>query len=585
MTQAHELTAGVIYRRLLAYALPYKKGFIIAGLAMLLFSGTNAVFAWLMEPIFEKGFINREQSFINVLPLIIIGLFLFRGIAGFISTYGISWVGSSVVRDMRKEVFDHLLKMPTFYFDKSSSGVLLATITYNTEQISSAASNAITSLVKDTSTFVFLLGVLLYRSWSLTLIFLVVAPVTAFIVLKISKRFRRISRRIQESVGIVTHVAEEAIDGHRVIKTFDGHDYESTQFDKAINRNRQQGLKMEAAKSIGVSLIELVGACGLAVIIYFATHEGMKGIMSASGFASYITALILLQRPIKKLMTVNAYIQRGIAAAQSIFTLLDHEQEKDTGDRVLEKVKGKVEYKNVMFSYDRSESPVLDNINIQIKEGQTAAFVGKSGSGKTTLVSLLPRFYDTLSGEIKIDGVDIHDITLRNLRHHIALVGQHVTLFNDTIRNNIAYGALANASEERIHQAIKLSHSLEFIEKLPEGLETIVGEDGVLLSGGQRQRLAIARALLKDAPILILDEATSSLDSESERFIQEALEELMQERTTLVIAHRLSTIERADIIFVLHEGRIVEQGTHESLIGMNGYYTNLHNIQYSDRTE
>jgi subfamily B ATP-binding cassette protein MsbA len=582
MTQASEFAAGVIYRRLLTYALPYKQGFIVAGIAMLLFSGTSAAFAWMMEPIFEKGFINRDQSFIDILPLLIIGLFLFRGIAGFVSSYGISWVGKSVVRDLRKEIFDHLLRMPTAYFDKSSSGILLSTITYNTEQISNAASNAITSLIKDTSTFVFLLGVLLYRSWLLTLIFLVVAPVTAIIVLKISKRFRQISRRIQESVGIVTHVAEEAIDGHRVIKTFDGHDYESAQFGKSVNRNRQQGLKLEAAKSIGVSLIELIGACGLAVIIYFATHDSMKDIMSASDFASYITALVLLQRPIKKLMTVNAYVQRGIAAAQSIFSLLDHDQEKDTGDRTLEEVKGNVEYRNVMFSYETSGSMVLDNVNLHIREGQTAAFVGKSGSGKTTLVSLLPRFYDTVSGEIRIDGVDIHDLTLKNLRQHIALVSQHVTLFNDTIRNNIAYGALANASDDRINQAIKLSHSLEFIEKLPDGIDTIVGEDGVLLSGGQRQRLAIARALLKDAPILILDEATSSLDTESERFIQEALEELMQERTTLVIAHRLSTIERADVIFVLHEGHIVEQGTHQSLIEMNGYYTNLHNMQYSE---
>jgi len=582
MTKVHELAAVVIYRRLLAYAIPYKQGFIVAGIAMLLFSGTSAVFAWMMEPIFEKGFIHRDQSFIDILPLLVIGLFLFRGVANFVSSYGISWVGSSVVRDLRKEIFDHLLRMPTAYFDKSSSGILLSTVTYNTEQISSAASNAITSLIKDTSTFIFLLGVLLYRSWLLTLIFLVVAPITAFIVLKISRRFRRISRRIQESVGLVTHVTEEAIDGHRVIKTFDGHDYEYAHFSKSVNRNRQQGLKLEAAKSIGVSLVELVGACGLAVIIYFATHESMKDIMSASDFASYITALVLLQRPIKKLMTVNAYVQRGIAAAQSIFSLLDHEQEKDTGDRVLERVKGNVEYRNVMFSYETSGSMVLDNIDLRIKEGQTAAFVGKSGSGKTTLVSLLPRFYDTLSGEIRIDGVDIHDLTLKNLRQHIALVGQHVTLFNDTIRNNIAYGALSNTSEDRINEAIKHSHSLEFIEKLPDGIDTIVGEDGVLLSGGQRQRLAIARALLKDAPILILDEATSSLDTESERFIQEALEELMRERTTLVIAHRLSTIERADVIFVLHEGRIVEQGTHQSLIEKNGYYTNLHSMQYSE---
>jgi subfamily B ATP-binding cassette protein MsbA len=421
-----------------------------------------------------------------------------------------------------------------------------------------------------------------YRSWQLTLIFLLVAPLVAVLISYVSKKFRKTSKRIQDSIGGITHVAEEVIEGHRVVKTFGGQTVETASFEKENEYNRKQKLKLDVTRELSVGVIQFLVAMGIAGVILFTTSEAMRGQVTPGDFVSMLFALVMLQRPIKRLTTVNSYLQTGIAAAQSIFTFIDIEKEKDSGTKILQNVQGKVEYENVNFAYETSVSNVLNDINLVAESGKTIAFVGRSGSGKSTLVNLLPRFYDAVSGTIRIDGQDIHDIKLEDLRSHIALVSQHVTLFNDTVAKNIAYGSLSDASEEDIMRAAEMAHAKEFIEKLPDGLNTLVGENGVLLSGGQRQRLAIARALLKDAPILILDEATSALDTESERYIQAGLEELVKNRTTLVIAHRLSTIENADLIVVLHDGQIIEQGSHSELLAKNGQYAALHKMQFRD---
>ena len=580
MSKEKDIYNGVIvYRRLLTYVKPYWAGFIFAGLAMGVFAALEAGMAFLMQPLLDGGFVNKDPYIIKLIPGAIILIAVLRGVSGFVSTYGINWVGRGVTRDLRSEMFTHLLHSPTSYYDQSSSGHLLSTLNYNAEQVSQAASNAVTVLIRDSLTMIFLLGVLFYRSWILTLVFIIVIPLIALIMKHITKRFRKISHGIQQSVGDITHVAEEAIEGHKVVKVFGGQQYEDKTFKKVNNNNRRQVLKMEAAKAIGLGLLGLVASIGLAGVIYFATHGTMRDSISPGEFVSFVTALIWLNKPIRRLMTVNAYIQKGIAGAQSIFALLDSEKEKDTGTMQVENINGEIEYKNVSFTYDEKHL-VLKDISLHIEAGHTAAFVGKSGSGKSTLVSLLTRFYDVETGEITLDGQNINSLTLDCLRNQVALVSQHVTLFNDSIRNNIAYGTLNQASEDDIIHAARMAHAMEFIDRYPEGLDTLVGENGVLLSGGQRQRLAIARALLKDAPVLILDEATSSLDTESERYIQSALEELMKNRTTLIVAHRLSTIEKADIIYALDNGHIVESGTHQQLLEQNGHYARLYHGQH-----
>jgi subfamily B ATP-binding cassette protein MsbA len=573
------LSGVFIYRRLLGYVRPYVGGFSIAAIAMILLAATEPAIALLMDPLINKGFVEWDRGAILLVIAAILGIYIIKGITNFISSYGVNWVGRSVVRDMRRDMFEHLLYAPSAYYDKSSSGKLLSVINYNADQVSQASSNAITIVITDSFKFIFLLGALFYKSWFLTLVFLVIGPFIVLLITQISKRFRLVSQRIQESVGDVTHAAEQGIQGYREIRIYAAQETEQKEFQRANNRNRQQMLKMEAIKALGISVLELIAATGLCAVIFLATHESLRGDMDAGKFTAFITALILLHHPIKRLLSVNAYIQRGIAAAQSIFEMIDYERERDTGTRAVERVNGDIDFKNVCFRYEMSSDDVLENIDLTIKSGQTAAFVGKSGSGKTTLVSLLTRLYDTTSGTISIDGMDIREFKLASLRQQVALVSQHVTLFNDTARNNIAFGELAEASEQEILQAAKAAHAMEFIDKLPDGLDTLVGEDGVLLSGGQRQRLAIARAFLKDAPILILDEATSALDSESERYVQDALQALLKNRTTLVIAHRLSTIEQADIIFVMEDGRIIESGNHHDLLVKGGAYASFYQLQ------
>ena len=570
------------YRRLLAYGVPHWPVFAVSVLAMAVFAATEAGFAALMKPLLDETFVAKDPDYIRWIPLALIGLFLLRGIAGFISTYGMAWVARTIIYKLRRELFNHLLRLPATYYDNHASGQLISKLTYNVEQVSQAATNAVTIIIRDTLSAIFLLSLMFYHSGVLSLVFLICGPFIAIVVVRVSKRFRKVSGRIQDSMGDVTHVTQEAIDGHRVVKTFGGEEYETAHFEQVNKNNLRQQLKLTATTAASVPFIQFLAACALAGIVFLATQESVSEIRTAGSFASFLAAMMLLLPPLKRLTTVNAALQKGIAAAESVFALLDSPAEVDRGTRRLQRAKGRVEFKNVRFSYRDDHAPVLQDISFVIEPGRSVALVGRSGSGKSTLANLLPRFYDLVGGSIEIDGTDIRDIKLSDLRSQIALVSQHVTLFNDTVARNIAYGNLERFSREDVERAAEAAHAMQFIRDLPQGLETMVGENGVLLSGGQRQRLAIARAILKDAPILILDEATSALDTESEQHVQPGLQSLMHDRTTLVIAHRLSTVENADRVLVLDRGRVVESGTHPELLAANGQYAALYRMQFSE---
>ncbi len=579
MSDTQQKTTGAaVYRRLLAYVRPYGRAFVLAILGMILFAATEAGFARIIQPLFDDGFVKKDPTVLQWIPLVIIAIFAVRIIGSFLSDYCMAFVARSVIRDLRKQLFSQLLHLPVTFYDTSSSGMLLSKMVYDVEQLAEASSSVITVLIRDSLTIIALLIMLMYYSVWLTLILIAVTPLLAGLVVYISKRFRKLSHRIQKSMGSVSTVSEEVIEANREIKIFGGQGYESRQFDEINNHNRRQFLRLAVTNALSSPVIQFIVAIAFALMIFFAFQLDMQ----VGEFGSYLTAMLLLMQHAKRLTTVNATLQRGIAAAQSVFDFLDRKAEVDDGNKLLDRVRGEIQYRQVSFKYTPQGEDILHEINLQIEPGQKVAFVGRSGAGKTTLVSLLPRFYDACSGQIRLDGCDIRDLSLENLRSHLALVSQHVTLFNDTIAHNIAYGALESATDDDIQQAAKAAYALEFIEKLPEGMQTMVGENGVLLSGGQRQRLAIARAILKDAPVLILDEATSALDTESERFIQSALEELMQDRTTLVIAHRLSTIEQADVIVVMDHGRIVETGSHAQLLAKGGHYATLHRLQFTE---
>ena len=571
-----------IYLRLLVYGKPYWPMFSIGVIAMLLFAVTDTGFAFLIKTLTDSfagtGTAYDTNQIKVILPVAVIIIFIIRGVSGFFSVYNIAWIGRQVIKLLRGEIYQKFLNLPTQILDQKSNAELLSKVTFNIEQVAESTSNILTVLIRDTLTIIVLSVYMVYLSPTLASVIFLVAPVIAILVRFLSLLFRRYSERIQDSMADVTHAIKETLQNHRIIKIFNGQDFEQKKFSLIYENNRKHNMKLFSTKAIGNSITIFIASLGVAGVVYVATLEQVKNSMTVGDFSGFITAMVLLMTPLKRLTNINTMIQKGIAAAVSIFSLLDEDNEDDQGQLDANDLEGSINFKNVCFSYNQAEH-TLDGINISINPGETIAIIGKSGSGKTTLVNLIPRFYEIESGQLLIDSENIQNYSLKSLRSNISLVTQEVTLFNDTIFNNIAYGKY---SDNEVRKVVTSAHMDEFIDNLPKGLDTLVGDQGILLSGGQRQRIAIARALLKDAPILILDEATSSLDSESERYIQKALDQLMKNRTTLVIAHRLSTIENADRIIVLSKGRIVEQGNHNELIKQNGEYASLHRLQFDE---
>ncbi len=581
MSSLPQSSSRELYLRLLGYVRPYWRVFVVSILTMALAAATDPVLPALMKPLLDGSFVERNQTHPYLVPLAIIGIFLVRGALGYLSSYTLAWVSNKVVLDMRNAMFERLLTLPTRYYDDRSSGVLISKVAYDVGGVTSAATTVLTVLVRDTLAVTGLLGWLLYLNWRLTLVTLVIAPGVAIVVKVFSKRMRRMSQEAQRAMGDVAHVLQETIDCHKEVKIFGGQDYEARRFDRSNQKQRGYNMRQMMAASATVPIVQIFASIAVAVIISIALQQSAANELSVGSFVSFITAMLMLLTPIKHLTEVNSPLQRGLAAAESVFELLDERAEEDTGRRALPRAQGRIEYERVSFAYPGSGREALDDVSVRIEPGETIALIGQSGGGKTTFVNLLPRFYEVSGGRILIDGIDTREITLASLRLNIALVSQDVALFNDTVAANIAYGRAGGASRAELEAATRAAHALDFIREMPQGFDTLIGENGVRLSGGQRQRLAIARALLKDAPILLLDEATSALDSESERHVQAALAELMRGRTTIVIAHRLSTIEHADRIAVLQRGRIVETGSHAELLARNGVYARLYRIQFA----
>ena len=570
-----------VYRRLLAIAFLYWPLLLVATVTMMMMALTEAGFAALMKPLMDESFGESGSELARWIPLLLIVLFAVRGFAEFGATYSMRYVGRQVVKHLRRQLFERLLVMPVQHFQHQSSGELISRLTYNVEQVANAATDGFSVLVRDTLTIVVLLGWMLYLSVSLTLAVLAIAPFVVLVVKVVARRFRKISHRIQGNMSDVTHVTQEVIEGHRVVRIFGGETYERGRFDTINERNRHLHMRMEGVKAAYVPLIQFIIALVLAFIIWTATSDVLGEQVTAGTFVSFLTAILLLLTPVRRLSMINATLQRGIAAGQSIFAVLDQDAERDAGHTPMERARGSLRFERVSFRYEPQGPDVLRDVNLEIRPGESIALVGRSGSGKSTLVNLLPRFFRPTRGRILLDGHDLEDLRLRDLRRQIAYVGQNVTLFADSVAANIAYGRMG-ATPDEIRAAAEAAHALEFIERLPQGFDTEVGENGALLSGGQRQRIAIARALLRDAPLLILDEATSALDNESERMVQSALEHLMRTRTTVIIAHRLSTIERADRIVVLDAGQVEEIGTHAELLAQDGLYTHLYRLQFRE---
>lgn len=572
--------AGRIYRRLLSYAAPHWGMFAIGVLGMGLYAATDASTAWLVREFLNTTFFEHNPQALWFIPVAIIVLFFLRGVGDYVATYFPGWVGRQIIKAMRAELFAHYLRLPAIYYDSASSAQMLSRMTYNVELVAEASTNSVTVLIRDTLTIVALLGWLFYLDWQLTLIALTLAPLISILLQRVNRLFRRYSARIQNSMGDVTRVAKEAIEGHRVIRVFNAQDYEQRAFDVVNEQNRHSNMRLVGARASSGPIVQLIAAIGLAVVMYFAIRQVLSHAMPVADFLSFLAGLLLISAPLRRLMQVFGPLQQGIAAGASVFEVLDTPVEDVGGGRALLRARGEVEYRNVHFEYVAEKGAVLRGISLRAPVGSTLAIVGKSGSGKSTLVSLLPRFYDAQQGSVLLDGVDVREYALADLRRQVALVSQDVVLFNDTIRNNIAFST-ADATAQAVEDAARAAYVLEFADELPQGLDTLVGDRGALLSGGQRQRIAIARAILKDAPVLILDEATSSLDTHSERRIQAALAQLARNRTTLVIAHRLSTVEQADHIVVLDDGAVVESGTHAELLAQGGLYAQLYRLQFS----
>ncbi|UTZ25807.1 lipid A ABC transporter ATP-binding protein/permease MsbA [Vibrio campbellii] len=574
-------TTWQTFKRLWQFIRLYKSGLIVAVIALVINAISDTYMISLLKPLLDEGFGSAESDFLRTLPLIVFAMMFIRGVSGFVSTYCLSWVSGNVVMQIRRMVFNHFMHMPVSYFDKEKTGNLLSRITYDSEQVSAATSSALVSIVREGASIIGLLALMFYNSWQLSLVLFAVAPVVAWGIGIVSKRFRKISKNMQTMMGNVTASAEQMLKGHKVVLSYGGQDIEGKRFEKVSNQMRQQSMKLVTAQAAANPIIQMIASIAIVVVLYLASIDSIKDQLTPGTFTVVFSAMFGLMRPLKALTNVTSQFQRGMAASQTLFALVDLEPEKNEGKFTVDRANGDVAVKEVSFTYQGAEKPALENVSFDIPKGKTVALVGRSGSGKSTIANLFNRFYDVSGGSITLDGHDIRDYELKNLREQFALVSQNVHLFNDTIANNIAYATEDQYTREDIERAAKLAHVTEFVSKMEDGLDTMIGENGASLSGGQRQRVAIARALLRDAPVLVLDEATSALDTESERAIQSALDELQKDKTVLVIAHRLSTIENADEILVVDEGSIVERGNHAELVAKkDGAYAQLHRIQF-----
>lgn len=600
MTASPKNEMWTVFKRLLGYLKPMKGMFLLSVIGLIVYGVVDAAFIAFIGPFIDKGFssgapsaiadgialpanqgFHADNEVLMLAPIVVIVMFSLRGFANFVSTYGISYMSARLIMDMRQQVFEHYLRLPVSYMDKENSGSLISKVTFDTEQIARASGSALISIVRDSVTVIGMVVLMFYNSWKLSLCILVIGPLMGLVMTLVSRRFRKVSKQIQTAMGDVSATTEQMIKGHKNVLAFGGQETEVARFAKVNSKNRNQNMKLAVAQAISQPMIMVIGSFALAFVLYAASLDSMKADLTAGTFATILGAMMAMLQPIKNLTRVNAEFQRGIAACTTVFELLDSQPESDTGSYAVDRAKGHLRFAGVSFSYDGQERRALEHVDFEVKQGQTLALVGRSGSGKSTIASLVTRFYTGLeSGDILLDDVSIYDYSLKSLRNQVALVSQQVTLFNDTIANNIAYAYPGDVTREQIVEAATLAHAMEFIEQLPDGLDTQVGENGVLLSGGQRQRIAIARAMLRDAPVLILDEATSALDTESEKAIQQGLDNLRQNRTSIVIAHRLSTIESADQILVVDQGRIVERGNHKSLLGQGGMYAKLYQMQF-----
>ena len=572
--------AAFIYKRLFNYVRHYWPALALALCGSALYSGVDAWFVYFLKPLLNEGLVAKNQTFLKWAPLLVLGAFIIRGSASFLSNYFIAFASRNVIMRLRQDIFAHLQRLPARFYDKSSSGQMLSVLLYSVEQIANSSADVITSAVQSTCLIIGLMIVMFTISWKLSLMYFILIPLIIVIMRITSLRVRRLSLNIQDSIADLTHRAEENIMGYKVVRAFDGQDTEVSKFNHAAHMNRQREMKVIAARAWSISGVQMIAAMALSLTIYVATLDINNAILTPGGFVAMMAAMLAMLKPMKDLTAMQNKLYRGLAGAQTVFELLDEKPEVDLGTKSLQRARGKIEFRKTSFAYD--EKSVLHEISFHVAPGEVVALVGRSGSGKSTIINLLPRFYAHFTGDILLDDTSVHEYRLADLRRQFAMVSQNVVLFNDTVANNIAYGRTSEVTEAEIYAAAKAAYVLDIIEQYPAGIHTLIGENGVLLSGGQRQRIAIARAILKNAPILILDEATSALDTESERYIQSALEKLMQQRTTLVIAHRLSTVEHADKIIVLDQGRIVEVGQHADLLKKDAAYAKLYKMQFKD---